>query len=106
MTIESTIQEIAKRLVDGFDPRRVILFGSYARGDATEHSDFDFIVLVDDATDRLGLAARMHQAMRGIPFGCDFVVATKDEYEIEKQIPGSVFYYADEEKQVLYDRAA
>lgn len=106
MTTEETIQEITRRLVGGFHPRRVILFGSQARGEAKPHSDFDFIVLMDEVGDRLRIAADMHAAKRGLLVGCDFVVATEEEYEIERRIPGSVFYYADREKRVVYDRAA
>jgi predicted nucleotidyltransferase len=45
MISEKTIMEAAKRLVDNFHPERIILFGSYARGTADEHSDVDFLVI-------------------------------------------------------------
>ncbi|USN99436.1 MAG: nucleotidyltransferase domain-containing protein [Phycisphaeraceae bacterium] len=106
MTPDEAIQEITRRLVEKFDPSRVILFGSRARGDAGQRSDFDFIILVDDISDRFGLATAMYEAKRGVPVGCDFVVATEQEYENERETPGTVFYYADREKRVLYERAA
>jgi len=43
MVSEETIQEAARRLVEKFRPARIILFGSYARGTADDHSDLDFI---------------------------------------------------------------
>jgi hypothetical protein len=37
----SEIQEIVARLARKYGAQRVYLFGSYARGDVTEHSDID-----------------------------------------------------------------
>ena len=44
-------QEVRNRL--GPHLRQVILFGSRARGDATEYSDYDFVVVVDERTREL-----------------------------------------------------
>lgn len=43
--------EIRKRL--GEHVKQIILFGSQARGDATDLSDFDFVVVVDNRTRHL-----------------------------------------------------
>ncbi len=43
--------EVRKRL--GVHVREVILFGSQARGDATEASDYDFVVIVDEKSRQL-----------------------------------------------------
>ena len=39
------LPEAIARLVEGFDPLRIILFGSYARGDAQPDSDLDLLVV-------------------------------------------------------------
>ena len=41
------LDEIVRRLVNEFQPRSIYLFGSRARGDAREDSDYDVIVLLD-----------------------------------------------------------
>ena len=40
------IGDIQRRIVSAFHPRRIILFGSYARGDATVDSDVDILVIL------------------------------------------------------------
>ncbi|NCD42603.1 MAG: nucleotidyltransferase domain-containing protein [Bacteroidia bacterium] len=45
------VYEVRKRL--GAHVREVILFGSQARGDATDASDYDFVVIVDEKSRQL-----------------------------------------------------
>ncbi len=40
------IRRFAERVADQFRPERIILFGSYARGDATDDSDADLLVIM------------------------------------------------------------
>ena len=49
---ESILLEMTGRLVNEFDPDKVILFGSHAWGQATEFSDIDLYVVVPDSTER------------------------------------------------------
>ena len=41
------IKELAKIIADNYMPYKIILFGSYARGTATEDSDIDILVVKD-----------------------------------------------------------
>lgn len=38
------LKEVLKRLVAAYQPERIYLFGSVARGDADRDSDYDFLV--------------------------------------------------------------
>lgn len=51
--IEPILEQVKKSLqkIYGEKLKRVILYGSYARGDATEGSDIDIIVLFDEIKD-------------------------------------------------------
>ena len=42
------LAEIVRRLVEAYQPERIYLFGSMARGDAGPDSDYDLLVLVPD----------------------------------------------------------
>ena len=39
------IQQIVEKLVSGYAPQKVILFGSYAYGDPTPNSDIDLLII-------------------------------------------------------------
>ena len=42
---EELIERMARRIVTEVDPEKVVLFGSWARGEASEQSDVDFLVI-------------------------------------------------------------
>jgi predicted nucleotidyltransferase len=46
------IQQAVERLVAAANPSKVILFGSYARGDATENSDLDLMVIEQEVVSK------------------------------------------------------
>lgn len=102
--IEAAIQEMVRRIVAGFDPEKIILFGSQARGDAGPDSDVDLLVVMDTDSKRrtaVDIAVKLH-AM-GVPK--DIVVITPAEFERRKDISGSIAYPAHHEGRVLYERS-
>ena len=44
MITPETIDQIVRIIVAQFNPRRIILFGSHGRGEASEQSDLDLFV--------------------------------------------------------------
>lgn len=45
MSNQKEIKNIVDRIVEGYRPEQVILFGSYARGEARKYSDIDLLVI-------------------------------------------------------------
>lgn len=45
---DPVLAEIVRRLVEAYQPERIYLFGSVARGDAGPNSDYDLLVVVPD----------------------------------------------------------
>ena len=106
MVSEETIQEAARRLADKFRPDRIILFGSYARGTADDHSDVDFMVITEAAKrrNRHKMMAEMDGALRGLQIAKDIIVLTPGEFEEDKEIPGTTARYVSKEGRLLYER--
>lgn len=101
--VEEKIQEMVRRIVEGFDPEKIILFGSQARGDAGPDSDVDLLVIMDtDSKKQATREIRMALDAMGIPK--DVAITTPDEFERLKDIAGTIAYPAHHEGRVLYER--
>jgi predicted nucleotidyltransferase len=102
---EKTLATMTERIVQAFQPERIILFGSYARGDMHEASDVDLLVVMLDGTDRRQVAIAIHGALSGLGVSKDVVVTTPEEIAQRGNLIGTVLYPALREGKVLYDRA-
>ena len=103
MISENTIQQAVARLVAAAKPSKVILFGSYARGDATEDSDLDLMVIEREVQNAGEEMIRLHRAVGNVGVGVDVLVYSDREASRRSQVPGTVLYWAFKEGRVLYD---
>lgn len=103
--IDAVVATMVQRLADQFDPDRVILFGSRARGDAKEWSDVDLLVVMPDGTDRREAAVDMGVALGDLPVAKDIVVTTPSHIAQRGDVIGTVLRPALREGTVLYERA-
>ena len=78
------IRRLVRRIVEQFHPQRVILFGSYARGEATRNSDVDLLVVKETNENPMHLAGLMSAALdHSLPV--DIVVMTPQDLEEYRQ---------------------
>jgi len=82
--------------------QRLVLFGSQARGHASEDSDIDLVAVVASAPARgpRTLAWRKALAQLNRPF--DLLVLTPDEWAAAQRLAGSALAAAAAEGVVLY----
>lgn len=93
-----------ERIVRRFNPVKVILFGSQARGTGGPHSDVDLLVVVDRCDDKFQLVVNILRELRDAPFPKDVVVTTPDEIARRGHLVGTVLRPALGEGKVLYER--
>ena len=103
MVLEETLRLATERLVRQFQPQRVILFGSQARGAADARSDVDLLVVCPITGSRRGIMVAMDRALSGLGIARDIVVLTPEEFERDRQIPGTVARPAWLEGKTLYE---
>ena len=96
--VESSIKEVHPEST-------IIVFGSYARGDANASSDLDICVLVPKLTDRRENMAidAMCAIPDGFPLPYDLVLYTFDEFEIDRQNKNLLQHHIFRDGVVLND---
>lgn len=105
MISEQTILQAARMLGEAAKPAKVILFGSYARGDACEDSDLDFLVIEPELQDKFGEMVRLRQVLRPLRVAADVLVYSQSEIDQQQDACSTAVYWALREGRVLYDTA-
>lgn len=103
MLTHDLIQAAVQKLVAAAQPSRVILFGSYARGEAGEDSDVDLLVVEPRVENRGAEMVRLRRAIGRVGTGVDVLVYSEEEVARRGQVPGTVIYWALREGKTLYD---
>ncbi|MBI4470739.1 MAG: nucleotidyltransferase domain-containing protein [Acidobacteria bacterium] len=104
MTVETTIQTMVERIVQRFEPLRVILFGSRARGTAFAQSDVDLLVVLPRVEDKRRTTVEIRRMLGDLPLSKDIIVTTPDEIARRGELTGSMLGSALREGKVLYER--
>ncbi|MCD8083720.1 MAG: nucleotidyltransferase domain-containing protein [Clostridiales bacterium] len=65
--LNEEIIAIKDKICSTVSPKQVYLFGSFARDNYTDDSDYDFYIVVpDDAGDKIELSQKAYKSLRGI----------------------------------------
>jgi predicted nucleotidyltransferase len=100
------LDEVVARILAVSEPERIILFGSYARGDARPDSDLDLLVLEAGVTKPRQESVRLRRALRGLRVPVDVIVATPEQADRYRNAIGLIYAPALKEGKVLYERPA
>jgi uncharacterized protein len=103
--MQDEIKEMVSRIVEKFQPHKIILFGSHARGNAGPDSDVDLLVIMPLSGSKREKMIEMGAALHDIPLAKDIIVSTPEEFEWRKEVVGTIERPAAREGKLLYARA-
>jgi predicted nucleotidyltransferase len=97
----SAIHHVVAQIAERFSPRRIILFGSYARGKPRPESDVDLLVIMN--TPREGeQSLRIRRAIQ-CDFGLDLIVCRPETLEQRLKLGDFFLREIVEQGKVLYE---
>ncbi len=105
MNLTDRIPEITRRIIETSHPEKIILFGSYARGNFTTDSDLDLLVIVPGIKRLRQESIRVRRALRGLLTPVDIIIATPEQIKRLGKTNGLIYQSALNEGKVLYERA-
>lgn len=98
------IEWIAGRIAEKVRPEKIILFGSYARGNPTPESDLDLLVVAENDLPRPARSRWVRETFDWIPTAMDVVVYSPEEMAKWRQAAASLVAAVEREGVVLYER--
>ena len=97
------LADIVRRLVAAYQPERIYLFGSMARGDAGRDSDYDVLVVVADDAEPERLASRRgYEALVGTGYAADILVWRQSAFDVRLPLKASLPATVAREGRLLY----
>ncbi len=100
-----TLDEIVRHIVRVLDPEKIILFGSYARGDAGPDSDVDLAVIAETELPRGKRTLALAGAWPVVGVPVDLLVFTPAEWAEAASLRNTIPGEAAREGRVLYERS-
>jgi predicted nucleotidyltransferase len=102
--IEQALAEIVRRLVDEYQPEKVILFGSYAYGEPHEGSDLDVLIIKETPEHRIDRMRRVLQLADGAHRHIAFEPIVLTPHELEQRLEIGDQFVAEivEKGELLY----
>jgi predicted nucleotidyltransferase len=104
MSESELLKLILDRIVAGFAPLKVILFGSRARSRADPDSDVDLLVVLPQAPSTRAAAVGIRRALKDLPVSKDVFVTTPEEIRERGGIVGTVLHAALRDGRVVFER--
>jgi predicted nucleotidyltransferase len=101
---EERLQEVARRIVETFNPECIILFGSCASGEPTPDSDVDLLIVMEDGEHLAERRTAVCRLFRPRPFPMDILVYTPAEIQHALALRNTFILEAVERGGVLYAR--
>jgi predicted nucleotidyltransferase len=102
----SIMEQIVALITSKTSPERIILFGSYARGDNNEKSDIDILILIKNLENERKITGALYKALlnENISIPIDFIAIDYDRYNKLKDEIGYIYKTIEREGQILYGK--
>ncbi|MBV6450246.1 MAG: hypothetical protein MHPDNHAH_00967 [Anaerolineales bacterium] len=99
---QTVIRNLARRIAEEFKPEKIILFGSYARGNPRPESDVDLLVVMDTNKRESQQSLEIRRSL-GVLFGMDLIVRTPKKLSQRLKMGDSFLKDVLKEGKVLYE---
>jgi len=104
MISQKQIESVVQVIVEGYEPMKIILFGSYAYGHPTKDSDLDILIIKDGEASGIQRNRRVRNILKDFSIPIDVIVKSSQEFDMLKDVIGTVIYPANKYGKVVYEQ--
>ncbi|MFP3090423.1 nucleotidyltransferase domain-containing protein [Treponema sp. TIM-1] len=100
------LEQIVAFITSKISPDRIMLFGSYARGENRENSDIDILIVMKNLDNERKITGLLYKELLNdsISVPIDFLAVDYDKYNRLKNKNGYIYKTIDREGKILYGK--
>jgi len=102
--VRRAIDKIVERITKEYQPKKVILFGSYAHGEPTEDSDIDILIVTEKRLSSEETYKIRRELLDDFSVPVQLICVSEEEFTETKDIIGGIIYPASKYGEVLYEK--
>lgn len=103
--IRGIILKIVERIIKEYQPKKVILFGSYAYGEPTEDSDLDILIVSDRRLNPEKTYKMRGKFLRDFSIPVQLICVSHEEFAETKDVIGGITYPAYKYGEMFYEKS-
>ncbi len=104
MITQEQINTIISKIAKSYKPEKIILFGSYAKGEEKEDSDLDILVVKNTKERFFDRTRAVRKVLQPQIVPMDILVYTPEEFEQKKNELNHIVYIINKEGRVFYEK--
>jgi predicted nucleotidyltransferase len=102
MNEQELLDRVSKVIVENAQPRRIVLFGSRARGNSKPDSDFDLLIIVPDGSCTEEIDRQIRRRLIDPDVSYDILVLTESGYRDKSREGWLLFAEIERDGKILY----
>jgi predicted nucleotidyltransferase len=99
------IKRLVALITSKITPEKIILFGSYARGDNNDKSDIDILIIMKNLKNEREITGLLYKSLlkEDITTPVDLLAVDNEKYNILKDKNGYIYKTIEQEGKILYE---
>ena len=103
--MDKYIEQVKDIIISQVNPDQIILFGSRARGDCREDSDYDFLILKKGLFDSGDVTQKLRKTLykSGLREPMDIIIMNSERYSNLINVVGYIYKVIKTEGKIIYE---
>ncbi len=104
INLDHNLNKAVDIIVNTIDPDKIILFGSKARGDDNNDSDYDLLILKNGIKDKRQIVNKIYRNLLGLHIAVDIILENYKDYLKNKDNKFLIYKTIEREGRTVYER--
>lgn len=102
--LSAEVEKIVDIIKRDYQPDKIILFGSFSRGNYGSDSDYDICVIKQGITHKRKMAQNIYKSLFGVGVPVDVIVETPERFDELKDNPYFIYKNIEDDGTLIYEK--